>query len=50
MDRRAFLKLSAVTSGSLLAADWLLNSELAQAAPAELIAKNGVLKATLVAD
>jgi FtsP/CotA-like multicopper oxidase with cupredoxin domain len=50
MNRRNFLKLGALTGGSLLTADWLFNTELAQASPSEVVSESGVLKMTLTAD
>ena len=50
MKRRDFIKLSAVAGGSLLASNWLLESEFANAASNEITSKNGILQLTLVAD
>lgn len=50
MDRRNFLRLGALSGGSVLAADWLFNTELAQAAPSEVVSQAGILKLTLTAD
>lgn len=50
MKRRDFIKLSAVAGGSLLASNWLLETEFANAASNEIASKNGILQLTLVAD
>jgi len=50
MKRREFIKLSAVAGGSLLASNWLLETEVASAASNEIASKNGILQLTLVAD
>jgi FtsP/CotA-like multicopper oxidase with cupredoxin domain len=50
MDRREFLKFSALTGGGLIAADWLFTTELAQASSSEMVSNNGLLKLKLVAD
>lgn len=50
MKRRDSIKLSAVAGGSLLASNWLLESEFANAASNEITSKNGILQLTLVAD
>ena len=49
MDRRNFLKLGALAGSSVLAADWLFSTELANAAQNEIVSKNGLLKITLTA-
>jgi FtsP/CotA-like multicopper oxidase with cupredoxin domain len=50
MKRRDFIKLSAVAGGSLLASNWLLETEIANAASSEIASKDGILQLTLVAD
>ena len=50
MKRRDFIKLSAVAGGSLLASNWLLETEIANAASSEIASKNGILQLTLIAD
>ncbi len=50
MKRRDFIKLSAVAGGSLLASNWLLETEFANAASNEIASKDGILQLTLVAD
>lgn len=50
MKRREFIKLSAVAGGSLLASNWLLETEVASAASNEIASKDGILQLTLVAD
>jgi len=50
VDRREFLKLSALAGGSLIAAEWFFTSELAQASPSEIVSTNGLLKLKLLAD
>jgi hypothetical protein len=47
MKRREFIKLSAVAGGSLLASNWLLETEVASAASNEIASKNGILQLTL---
>lgn len=50
MKRREFIKLSAVAGGSMLASNWLLETEVASAASNEIASKDGILQLTLVAD
>ena len=47
MRRRDFIKLSAVAGGSLLASNWLLETEVAKAASNEIAPKNGILQLTV---
>lgn len=50
MKRRDFIKFSAVAGGSLLASNWLLETEFANAASNEIASKDGILQLTLVAE
>ena len=49
MNRRDFLKMTALASGSVLAADWLFETQVANAATQEFASANGVLKLRLEA-
>lgn len=50
MNRREFIKLSALAGGSVIAAEWLFDTQIAAASTAEYISSNGVLKLKLIAD
>ena len=50
MNRREFLKLSALSTTGVLAANWLFDTGLAHAGTSEIRSSKGVLKATLVAE
>ena len=50
MRRRDFIKLSAVAGGSVLASNWLFETEVARAASNEIASKNRILQLTLIAD
>lgn len=50
MDRREFLKLSALTGGAFLTADWIFESSTAFANTNEIKSFNGILSLDLVAE
>jgi FtsP/CotA-like multicopper oxidase with cupredoxin domain len=50
MNRREFLKLSALSTTGLIAAEWLFDTPLALAATPEIRSSKGVLQATLVVE
>jgi len=50
MNRRDFIRLSAIAGGSFIASNWLFETEVANAVTNEVVSKNGMLQLTLVAD